>query len=556
MTYDLRELTATVITELFGVEASPVFTRPDAAHGDFSTNVAMQLAGQVGKPPRQIAEAIVEVLKTRGEFELSIAGPGFINIRLSDAEVFAAALQSTVLDQPLKDKEIVAEYSDPNSFKVLHGGHLYTSLVGDAVANILSVAGANVHRVNFGGDVGLHVAKTMWSILHELGGEYPEKLTEIQDDQKLDWLSRHYVNGNSAYDDDKQAKAEITQLNKRVYAIHTEQDKTSPFAQIYWTGHKWSYDGFDNLYERLGMQPFEKYYPESTVFDVGLETVKKHVGEVYEESEGAVVFRGEPYGLFTQVFINSEGLPTYAGKDVGLIQAKYLDFKYDISFIITDVAQKDHLAVVLKSIEQFEPELAQRTVHHTHGRVKLAGGEKMSSRKGNILRADDILDAAFEASKKATGNTDPAVVLGAIRYSFLRSRVGGDIIYEPDESVRTEGNSGPYLQYALVRARSILRKIGEVESALEVQELEPLERSLARTISMYPEAFSAALNEYSPHHIANYLYELAVTFNRFYEQSRVIDHERAQLRVSLVRAYEQTLAHGLGVLGMPQPEHM
>lgn len=556
MTYDLRELTGVVISELYGLEIVPIFTRPDPQHGDYTTNVAMQLAGRLQKAPRQIAEEIIEVLKTRGNFGLEIAGPGFINIRLSDAEIFAAAMQSTVLTKPLEGKTVVAEYSDPNAFKVLHGGHLYTSLVGDAIANIAEAAGGTVKRVNFGGDVGLHVAKTMWGIIKEIGGEYPEKLHDIPDEQKLSWISEHYVKGNNAYEDDEQAKIEIIEYNKRVYAIHTQNDQESPFAQIYWLGRAWSYDGFNALYERLGMHAFDKYYPESSVFDIGLQTVKEHVGPVYEESNGAIVFKGEPYGLFTQVFINSEGLPTYAGKDVGLIKAKQKDYNFDLSFMITDVSQKDHIGVVLKSIEQFEPELARKTVHYTHGRIKLAGGQKMSSRKGNILRADEVIDASFEVAKQSNVTNDPDVVLGAIRYSFLRTRIGGDIIYDPKESVSMDGNSGPYLQYALVRARSILRKTQEVIATSEVANLDGPERSLARQISLYPEAFASALADYSPHHICGYLFELAATFNRFYEQSRVVDHERSAQRVALVIAYEKTLAHGLAVLGMPTPEHM
>ncbi|MGI9028294.1 MAG: arginine--tRNA ligase [Candidatus Saccharimonadales bacterium] len=552
MREELTETIKSVCDELFGVEAEVVLTRPDEQFGDYATNVAMQLAKKLGKNPREVAQAIVDKLA----MDASVAGPGFINIRVSDAKIFAASLQSTTLPKPLEDKVVVAEYSDPNAFKVLHGGHLYTSLVGDAIANIVDAAGATVHRVNFGGDVGLHVAKTMWAIIQELGGEFPQKLTDIPDKQKLEWVSARYVVGNNAYDEDETAKTRITEYNKRVYAIHSEQDKESPFAQIYWLCRKWSYEGFDVLYERLGMHPFEKYYPESSVFDIGLQTVKEHIGPVYVESDGAVVFRGEPYGLFTQVFINSEGLPTYAGKDVGLIQAKYRDYAFDISFMITDVSQKDHIAVVLKSIEQFKPELAQKTVHYTHGRIKLAGGEKMSSRKGNILRADDIINASFKAAKMMSGKDDPAIVLGAIRYSFLRSRVGGDIVYVPTESVSMDGNSGPYLQYALVRARSILRSTVDVSLIKEVIVLDESERSLARKIGMYPEAFAAALADYSPHHICNYLYELAVIFNRFYEQSRVIDHERSAERVALVRSYEQTLSHGLSLLGMPQPEQM
>lgn len=557
MMEQLASAASRIISELYGIEFVPVFTRTDAAHGDFATNVAMQLAPQVGKAPRDIAEALSESLQNDDIVqEVSVAGPGFINVRIKSGHLFAQALGSTSLDKPLEGKTIVAEYSDPNSFKVLHGGHLYTSLVGDVVANILETAGGNVHRVNFGGDVGLHVGKTMWAIIKELGGEYPEKLSDVTDENKLDWVSERYVIGNNAYEDDELAQKEITEINKRVYAAHSDKDTTSPFAQIYWKCRQWSYDGFDALYKRLGMHPFEKYYPESSVFDIGLQTVRQHTPDVYQESEGAIVFKGEPYGLFTQVFINGEGLPTYAGKDVGLIQAKYQDYKFDLSYMITDVAQKDHVAVVLKSIEQFEPELAQHTFHQTHGRIKLAGGEKMSSRKGNILKADDILDAAFLAYKDVSGKEDEKVVLGAVRYSFLKVRIGGDIVYEPKESVSLEGNSGPYLQYALVRARSILRKSQETTLANAADDLDSSERSLALKITEYPEVFNSALVDYSPHHICNYLYELAVAFNRFYETSRVLDDPRSSIRVALVQAYEGVLSSGLTILGMPRPEEM
>jgi arginyl-tRNA synthetase len=557
MTYDLRELTATVIADTFGVEASPEFTRPPADHGDFSTNVAMQLSTKLGKPPREIADKIKEVLESRADFEITVAGPGFINIRLGDSEVFAAAMQSTVLAKPLAGKVIVTEYSDPNPFKVLHAGHLYTTLVGDAISNILETAGADVKRTNFGGDVGLHVGKAMWGILKHLGGEYPGKLESIPDDQRSLWLSQRYVEGNTAYENDETARAAIVEINQRVYRLHNDNDHESAFAQVYWTCRQWSYEGFEQLYAQLKVKPFDKYYPESATTPLGLETVQKGLKEgVFEESDGAVIFRGEPHGLHTRVFINSNGLPTYEAKDVGLIFSKWNDYHFDQSVIITADDIIEYMKVVLKAIEQIDPKLSQSTVHLTHGLLKLAGGAKMSSRKGSILLASDILAAAAEAAAASVGQDHPDITLGAVRYSFLKNRIGGDIVYSPNESVSLEGNSGPYLQYALVRARSILRKIEDIQPATEIEDLDPLERNLARLISMYPEAFAAALTDYSPHHIAGYLYELAVTFNRFYEGSRVIGHERSASRVALVQAYERTLSHGLTILGMPLPEKM
>jgi arginyl-tRNA synthetase len=557
MRQELAAAIRSAVMELFAVDAPVELTRPDAQFGDYATNVALQLSKQLGQNPRAIAESLQPKLAdalSQWVSEVTIAGPGFLNLRLTDEALIGMA--SPITPQHWNQKVVVAEYSDPNPFKVLHAGHLYTSLVGDVIANLLEVAGATVHRVNFGGDVGMHVGKTMWAILQEFGGEHPEKLSSVPVDQKLEWVSKCYVTGNEAYDDNEVAKSEIVALNKQIYAIHAAGDHDSPLAQIYWTCRQWSYDGFDALYERLGMQPFEKYYPESEVSDLGLATVKQHIGPVYEESDGAIIFRGEPFGLFTQVFINGEGLPTYAAKDVGLIQHKYQDYHYDTSFIITDSSQKDHLSVVMKSVEQFEPELVARTIHKTHGRIKLAGGVKMSSRKGNILSASAILDATILANQTSRDDAGEQLttVLGAVRYSFLKNRVGSDIIYDPAESVSLEGNSGPYLQYAHARARSILRKTDAV--AAELSDLDATERSLVRKISEYSEVLDLAVRELLPHHICGYLYELAQEFNRFYEHNRVIDDPRQALRLTLVTRYADTLKAGLELLGITAPQQM
>ena len=213
------------------------------------------------------------------------------------------------------------------------------------------------------------------------------------------------------------------------------------------------------------------------------------------------------------------------------------------------------MAVVLKSIEQFAPELTRATMHLTHGLVKMKGGVKMSSRKGNILRATDVLDAAESASTKANGRHDEQTSLGAVKYAFLRQRTGGDIIYDPEESVSLEGNSGPYLQYAHARARSILAKT-ENPAAATLGDLQPGERTLARKISEYPEIIQKAVDELMPHHVCTYLYELAQAFNRFYEHNRVVGDEREATRLHLVILYADVLKDGLGLLGIAAPDRM
>jgi len=556
MKQELETRVAQACQVLFGIETTVELARPEERFGDYASNVALQLAGQMDKNPREIAEALAVKLRENLADQLSdvsVAGPGFINLKLNDQALKQSL--DTLPAKSLAGQKIVAEYSDPNPFKVLHAGHLYTSIIGDAIANLLQQAGGEVHRVNFGGDVGLHVGKTMWALLRVLGGEKPEKLRLIPDYQRSEWLAEAYVEGTQAYDEDETAKAEIIELNKRIYALHEQHDHDSPFAQIYWTCRQWSYDYFDEFYARIG-SGFEKYYPESHTAPIGLKTVHEHIGPVYEESDGAVIFDGEKYGLHKRVFINSEGLPTYETKDVGLIMLKKQDYDFDKSIVITGNEQEQYMAVVLKSIEQFAPELTQATTHLTHGLVKLQGGVKMSSRSGNFLRAVDVLKAAAIANQELAGDDNPVTVLGAVKYAFLKNRMGGDIIYDPKESVSLEGNSGPYLQYAHARARSILRKAESTPELPQAASFEAGERTLVRKLSEYSEVIDQATRDLMPHHVCTYLYELAQTFNRFYETNRVIGDQRQDVRLALVSHYAETLQAGLKLLGIGAPDKM
>jgi arginyl-tRNA synthetase len=558
MKHELEQEITRAVHDLFATDVVVELTRPEEQFGDYATNVALQLAKPLGKSPRDIATELADHLRATLQDsvrEITVAGPGFLNLTLTDYALEAALKNAAA--QPLAGKTVVAEYSDPNPFKVLHAGHLYTTLTGDAISRLLERAGASVHRVNFGGDVGLHVGKTMWAIVQELGGEQFGKLADISPAERLDWLSERYVSGNNAYEDSEQAKAEITDYNKQVYEIHSNNDHESAFAQIYWTCRQWSYDGFDQLYEQLGVKPFERYIPESETTPLGLEIVKQGLAEgVFEKSEGAVVFKGEPFGLHTRVFLNSNGLPTYEAKDLGLAATKWDLYKFDLNVIITGSDIIEYMKVVLKALESFYPEVAARTKHLTHGNIKLPGGVKMSSRKGNVLRAIDILDAAKEATLAMHKKEDPETTLGAVKYAFLKQRIGGDIIYDSVESVSLEGNSGPYLQYAHARARSILRKYeGEIKP-LEKIELEAAERSLVRKITEYAETVEKSISDLMPHHICVYLYELAQAFNRFYEHNRVMGDEREAVRLSLVEAYADTLKDGLELLGIYAPEQM
>ncbi|MGB4759472.1 MAG: arginine--tRNA ligase [Candidatus Saccharimonadales bacterium] len=554
MKQEIAQALAGACKDLFNVDVTIELTRPDGQFGDFASNIALQLAGQVGKNPREIGEALAEALRGHASVaDVQVAGPGFLNITLTDSAL--VMLADTRPERSLAGKTVLVEYSDPNPFKPLHAGHLYTTLVGDTLARLIQNAGAQTVRLNFGGDVGLHVGRCMWGIIQSLGGELPEKLADIPEYERAAWMGTCYVAGTSAYEDDEAAKAAIIAYNKRVYEVQATGDHDTPFAQLYWTCRQWSYEYFAVLYEQLEVVPFDRYIPESEVTPLGVETVRTQLANgVYEKSGEAVIFDGEKFGLHTRVFINSEGLPTYETKDVGLSLTKWDDYHFDESIIITANEQSQYMQVVIKSIEQFAPEPAQRTRHLTHGMVKLQGGTKMSSRKGNIVTALEILEAAREAGRETGNSPDEHTILAAVKYAFAKNRIGGDIAYDPKESIALEGNSGPYLQYAHARARSILQKL-QFEAA-PIENLEADERTLLRKIGEYAEVVERATNELLPHHICTYLYELAQEFNRFYEKNRVVGDSRENVRAQLVQKYADSLENGLGLLGVYAPDKL
>ncbi|HUC87966.1 MAG TPA: arginine--tRNA ligase [Candidatus Binatia bacterium] len=561
MKQELTQAIELATKDLFGVAVKVELTRPDSRFGDYATNVALALANKLGQNPQQVAETLAARLKVNLAAKLAdiqVAPPGFLNLRLKD-EVLAQMLELKPT-KSLTGQTVLAEYSDPNPFKPLHAGHLYTTLVGDTIARLVEQAGAKTIRINYSGDVGLHVAKSLWAIIKHLGGELPDKLSEVPVKERPEWLGERYVEGHAAYTDDPTAKAEIVNINKQVYQLQAKNDHTSALAQLYFTCRDWSYDYFKDFYKQLEVTPFDRYIPESEVTPVGVLAVEAGLAKgIYEKSQGAVVFNGERFGLHTRVFITAEGLPTYETKDVGLSLTKWQDYHFDRSIIITANEQAQYMAVVIASLKQFAPQPAERTKHLTHGVIKLKSGVRMKSREGNVVTAMQVLESARAAGKASGLNINESTVLAAVKYAFAKSRIGADIIYDPEESIALEGNSGPYLQYAHARARSILAKIAGSDGGkdqAELTKLEPAERALLLKITQYPEVVDYALSELMPHHICTYLYELAQSFNAFYEGNRVIGDARQAIRLKLVEAYAQVLQGGLELLGIEAPERL
>ena len=542
---EIRENLKQAIKNLYNLDFDPEITpSPENIDADYSTNAPLRLAKDLHKSPMQIAEEL------NNELDAEISNPGFLNFKLSDKylnqklDALNDDFANEIVSSNFAGKTVICEFSDPNPFKVLHVGHLYTSIMGDSISRLYEYAGAKVIRANFGGDVGLHVAKTMYILLQK----------DI-DNLTIEDIAKSYVEGTAAYEEDEAAKQEITKLNKEIYRINSKNLHDSKLAEVYWKGRELSYEYFNDFYAKIGVK-FDKYYPESTVAKLGLETVKRELeAGVYEKSDGAVVFKGEPYGLHTRVFINKEGVPTYEAKDVGLIFTKDKDYHFDKSVVITGNEQKDYMAVVLKSVEQYAPELVEKTTHLTHGLVKLPGNVKMSSRKGNFLKAVDVLDLVRDELKSAYDSTDEKVSLAATKYAFLKYKMGGDIIFDPKESVKMTGNSGPYLLYSAVRAKKILSNCNN-QTQIDEYIYNIYEKNIIKKLLEYKNVLQESVAEMAPHKVANYLYELAQDFSRFYENCQVAGAKEESERVKIVKVYLAIMTHGLDILGIKIPEEM
>ena len=583
---EVKQKLEAAILQVYGVKADVVVTvAPEDTGADFASNVAMQLAKLVHKAPVVIAEELKDAFladaKASGmAWRVEIAGPGFMNF-ISPDEYFYGKVADFAKGQEYltkgsvwseyDGKVVVCEFSDPNPFKVLHVGHLYTSMVGDSISRILEMAGAKVVRANFGGDVGLHVGKTIWAFLQQL----PSHLM-------IEEIAKAYVEGTRAYEEDEQAKVEITEINRMVYEIalqefgdirewpgHEMGDDQEGVAlaldkeeikTIYLKGRELSYKYFEDFYARIGVK-FDRYYPESTVAVRGLKEVRQGLDRgVYEESNGAVVYKGEKFGLHTRVFINQNGLPTYEAKDVGLIFTKWDDYHFDESVVITGNDIIEYMKVVLASVSEMAPKLSERTRHLTHGQVKLPRNEKMSSRKGNFLKAVDVIGVVTQELVESTGQpADEKVVLAALRYAFLKYKMGGDIIFDPKESVAMTGNSGVYLLYSTVRAKKVLQRVGNSASQSNdtvANSETSFVRKLSKKIVQYQDVLREAVTEMAPNKICAYLFELAQEFSRFYENVKVIGNENEAELIVIVQAYTNVMEHGLGLLGIEVPEEM
>ncbi|MCA9348336.1 arginine--tRNA ligase [Candidatus Saccharibacteria bacterium] len=534
------------VNSKYGIDTNIVLARTDEKFGDFSTNIAMQIAGRLGHNPRQVAEEIVANISDDLITDIQVAGPGFINITLSESGLIQFAESEP--QRIYANQSVVIETNNPNPFKAMHVGHAFNAILADNVANLLEAGGANVFRVSYHGDVGLHVGKSMYSLLAYVDGD-ASKLDQIAENERNAFMSKMYATGSTAYKSDETAKLEIDELAKQSF---TREDPL--FAKVYDTCKDWSFEQIDRDVARLGNKPTERRFLESDAELRGVKIVKDNTPGVFIESDGAIVFEGSKYGAFDNAFVSKRGTGLYASRDLGLIQLKNEYYHPQKSYIVTAEEQRDYFKGVIVAAGLCMPDLKDVTVNISTGTVLLPSG-KMSSRDGAVVDIALLFEQVSEAIKSRGGTSDDISIAAVLRYQFLQVRIGGDVVFDVDNASSVQGNSGPYLQYAHARARSIIAKVGS-ESVGELVDLQPDERSLLRKIGEYNEVVDRAVAELLPHYVCNYLYELSQGFNKFYEHNRVAGDERESVRLKLVMLYADTIKSGLGLLGIHAPDKM
>ncbi|QQR50489.1 arginine--tRNA ligase [Candidatus Nomurabacteria bacterium] len=540
----------------------------DFAHGDYSTNVALALAKPLGKSPQDVAKLILtELEKTKlPEIEkIEIAGPGFINFYLSrefftnEVAAILKAHENYGKNEILSGKKVMVEYTQPNPFKPFHIGHLMTNAIGESISRIVEYHGAKVIRANYQGDVGPHVAKAIYGLMKN---PTPAELEAISA-QAL-YIGECYAKGNDAYENDVEAKKEIDAINKKIY--DRSEDKIN---ELYDWGRGVTLAAFESLYTILGTK-FDYSFFESEMAPIGLAIVNEYLEKgIFEKSDGAVVFHGEKYNpaLHTRVFVNSQGLPTYETKELGLTKQKFAYENPDLSIVTTAVEQGEYMKVVKEAMRQIEPLWADRTMHITNGMMRLVSG-KMASRKGNVVTGESLLNEAMQVIlERVQGRAFTAfereevvtqVAVAAIKYAILRSAIGGDIVYDFDKSISFEGDSGPYLQYSATRAKSVLRKAEAEGIAIDAGQAPSQVSLLEHLLYRFPEIVVRAGESYAPHHIATYLIELASAFNSFYAETPIVDttDEYSPYKIALTKSFTIVMKNGLGLLGIQVPEKM
>lgn len=543
-----------------------------------------QCADMIGKGLVEQVEEVAAYNVVKGFLNLSLEKHVWLDFLWQNANNEHFGLQRPATGEDVKP--VVVEFSSPNTNKPLHLGHIRNNLLGFSVARILEAAGNNVVRVNLVNDRGIHICKSMLAWMKFGHGETPQSTGKKGD--KL--VGDYYVKFENAL------RKEVASITEEKGISEDEARKTAPLmmeaqqllrrwedrdpevVKVWETMNGWVYEGFDQTYERMGIS-FDKIYYESDTYllgrDIVLDGLKK--GKLTKKDDGSVWADLAVHKLDEKLLLRADGTSVYMTQDIGTARLRYEDFDPEKMIYVVGNEQNYHFDVLKKVLKQLEEPYADAILHLSYGMVELPDG-RMKSREGTVVDADDLMNDMYETARKTTeelGKTGDfqdtekrdlyhKIAMGALKYFILKVDPKKNMLFNPDESIDFNGNTGPFIQYTYARIASILRKAGEDRMKLPINKMEASllnakEVALLKNLSGFNEVVAAAAAEYSPAQIANYVYELCKEFNQFYHEYSVLnepDKAVSDFRLQLAKLTSATIKNSMALLGIDVPDRM
>ncbi len=555
--------------------------------GEF-TFVVFPLTKALKMPPPQIANEIGQSLVESNSLVIRYqVVQGFLNLSINHSEILKEFIQLNLkedLNLPEKKERILIEYSSPNTNKPLHLGHLRNNFLGYSVAKILEAAGYQVTKTNLVNDRGIHICKSM--LAYQLFGnnENPET-SGIKGDHLV---GKYYVLFDQHYKkeieeliaggmDKEKAKTEAPLLKKAQEMLLAWENGDHVVVELWKMMNDWVFAGFEQSYQQMGVE-FDKIYKESNTYLLGKELVEEglKMGVFFKKEDGSVWINLEEEGLDEKLVLRKDGTSVYITQDMGTAKLKYEDFGMDRSIYVVGNEQDYHFEVLFTILKKLNKPYSTGNYHLSYGMVDLPSG-KMKSREGTVVDADDLMQEMIDTAKERTlelgkiegfskEESDELfhnLGLGALKYFLLKVDPKKRMLFDPNESIDFQGNTGPFIQYTHARICSIERKMVEQKISLNRIDsnlaIEDIEKELILVLGNYSSTIEEAAKAYSPSTIAQYIYDLAKLFNRFYYELSILgetDEQKRNLRLAISIQTRKTIGHGTSLLGVNAPTRM
>ena len=588
------------VKALYGMDADEKMVQLQKTRSEFEGNltlVVFPFVKTARKAPAVVAQEIGEYLVTESGVVSSYnVVNGFLNLCIADA-TWTQLLSDIEGDEHYGEKTagedsplVMIEYSSPNTNKPLHLGHVRNNLLGWSLAQIMQANGNKVVKTNIVNDRGIHICKSMLAWLKWGNGETPETSGKKGDHLIGDYyvaFDKHYreevkalkeqfvAEGMDAEAAEERAKREAP-LIVEAHEMLVKWEQNDPEVRALWAKmNDWVYAGFDETYKMMGVA-FDKIYYESDTYLEGREKVEEGLakGFFYRRDDNSVWADLTGEGLDEKLLLRSDGTSVYMTQDIGTAKLRFQDYPIDQMIYVVGNEQNYHFQVLSILLDKLGFSWGKDLVHFSYGMVELPNG-KMKSREGTVVDADDLMAAMIDDARRTSdelGKFDDmteeekaeiarVVGLGALKYFILKVDARKNMLFNPEESIDFNGNTGPFIQYTYARIRSILRKAeaaGVQAEATNIQ-LAQKEIDLIQKISEYAAAVAQAGKDYNPSGIAKYCYELTKQFNQFYHDFSILNadtEEQKRFRLLIAKNVAKNIKNGMALLGIEVPERM